>query len=72
MVVRSFLDAVDLSGKTVAPFTTHGGSGLGNVPSNLQNRIPGATFLDGKAIAGTAVDDAHDEVVDWATSLDLA
>ena len=72
MVVRSFLDAVDLSGKTVVPFTTHGGSGLGNVPSNLQARVPGATFIDGKAVEGTAVDGAHDEVVDWVTSLDLA
>ncbi len=72
MVVRSFLDAVDLSGKTVVPFTTHGGSGLGNVPANLQSRMPGATFLDGKAVAGTAVDGAHDEVVDWAKSLDIA
>ena len=72
MVVRTFLDAVDLSGKTVVPFTTHGGSGLGSVPANLQNRIPGATFVDGKAVAGTAVDGARDEVVDWVTSLDLA
>jgi flavodoxin len=72
MVVRTFLDAVDLSGKTVVPFTTHGGSGLGNVPANLQARVPGATFVDGKAVAGTAVDDARDEVVDWVTSLDLA
>ncbi len=72
MVVRTFLDAVDLSGKTVVPFTTHGGSGLGNVPANLQARVPGATFVDGKAVAGTAVDGAHDEVVDWVTSLDLA
>lgn len=72
MVVRSFLDAVDLSGKTVVPFTTHGGSGLGNVPSNLQARVPGATFIDGKAVEGTAVDGAHDEVVDWAKGLDIA
>lgn len=69
MVVRTFLDAVDLSGKTVVPFTTHGGSGLGSVPSNLQARITGATFLDGKAVAGTAVDGAHDEVVQWAQGL---
>lgn len=66
MVVRTFLDAVDLSGKTVVPFTTHGGSGLGSVPANLQARIPNATFLDGKAVAGTAVDGSRDEVVQWA------
>lgn len=71
MVVRTFLDAVDLSGKTVVPFTTHGGSGLGSVPSNLQGRIAGATFLEAKAVAGTAVDGARDEVVQWVQGLDL-
>lgn len=40
----------------------------GSVPSNLQARIPGATFLDGKAVAGTAVDGARDEVVEWVKS----
>jgi putative NADPH-quinone reductase len=69
MVVRSFLDAVDLTGKTIVPFTTHGGSGLGSVPANLQSYIADASFLEGKAIAGTDVDAAHDEVVSWAKSL---
>lgn len=69
MVVRTLLDAVDLSGKTVVPFTTHGGSGLGNVPANLQARIPGATFLDGKAVVGTEVDAARDEVAKWVQGL---
>ena len=68
MVVRTFLEKVDLSGKVVVPFTTHGGSGLGSVPANLQARIPNATFQDGKAVAGTAVDGARDEVVQWAMS----
>ena len=71
MVVRSFLDAVDLSGKTVVPFTTHGGSGLGSVPANLQQRIPEATFLEAKAVAGTAVDGARDGVVQWVQGLGL-
>ena len=72
MIVRTFIEGVDLSGKTVVPFTTHGGSGLGNVPSNLQTAIAGATFLDGYAVAGTSVDGAHDEVVSWAKGLGLA
>ena len=69
MIVRTFLDGVDLSGKTIVPFTTHGGSGLGNVPANLQAAISGAQFLDGLAVTGTSVDDFHDEVVNWATGL---
>lgn len=68
MIVRTFVEGVDLSGKTVVPFTTHGGSGLGRVPANLQGAIPGAAFLDGLAVAGTEVDDAREEVAEWAKS----
>lgn len=69
MIVRTFLDGVDLSGKTIVPFTTHGGSGLGSVPSDLEARIADATFLEAKAVAGTAVDSSRDEVVAWAQGL---
>lgn len=72
MIIRTFIEGVDLSGKTVVPFTTHGGTGLGSVPSNLQAAIPNANFLDGLAVAGTSVDGAHDEVVSWAKGLALA
>jgi len=72
MIIRTFLDGVDLSGKTVVPFTTHGGSGLGNVPANLQGSVSSATFLDGHAVAGTAVDGARDEVTSWAKGLGVA
>ena len=72
MIVRTFIEGVNLSGKTIVPFTTHGGSGLGSVMGNLQGAIPDATFLEGHAVAGTAVDGARDEVVSWATGLGIA
>lgn len=72
MIIRTFVEGVDLSGKTIVPFTTHGGSGLGRVPSNLQAAIPNARFIDGRAVAGTSVDDARDEVTSWAKGLELA
>jgi flavodoxin len=40
--VRSFLKAHDLRGKTLRPFITHGGYGVGNSPSVLAARAPGA------------------------------
>ena len=72
MVVRTFVEGIDLSGKTIVPFTTHGGSGLGRVPDNLQAALPDARFLEAHAVAGTAVDGARDEVVSWAKGLALA
>ncbi len=69
MVVRTFVEGVDLAGKTIVPFTTHAGSGLGNVPANLKAALTDARFLDGLAIAGTDVDNARDRVTTWAKGL---
>ena len=72
MIVRTFIEGVNLASKTIVPFTTHGGSGLGAVPGNLQAALPDSTFLEAHAVAGTAVDGARDEVVAWATGLGIA
>lgn len=72
MIVRTFLEGVDLSGKAVVPFTTHGGSGLGSVPRNVASLAPAADVRDGYAVAGTSVDGARDEIVGWATGLGVA
>ena len=72
MIVRTFIEGVDLAGKTIVPFTTHGGSGLGRVPANLAAALPDCLFLDGLAVAGVDVDGAHDQVVEWAKGYALA
>ncbi len=41
-VIRSFLKAHDLSGKTLRPFITHGGYGVGNSLTVLRTHIPSA------------------------------
>jgi hypothetical protein len=41
-IIRSFLKAHDLVGKTVIPFVTHGGYGLGNSQSVLASHAPKA------------------------------
>ncbi|MDM0014521.1 flavodoxin [Variovorax sp. J22P168] len=41
-VIRSFLSSHDLSGKTVIPFITHGGYGLGSSESVIARHAPGA------------------------------
>lgn len=46
-VIRSFLSAHDLSGKTLTPFITHGRYGPGNSKSVLASHEPKARLLDG-------------------------
>ena len=59
------LKEVDFSGKTVRPFTTHEGSGLGSIPNQLKGICVGANVLEGLAIRGSSVKDAKNKVEDW-------
>jgi len=53
MVVYTFLEAVDLKEKTVLPFCTHEGSGLGSTAKNLAAALPDTHVeLKGLAIYG--------------------
>lgn len=45
-VIRSFLRRHDLTGKTVRPFITHGGYGVGSSLSVLASYAPGVRILD--------------------------
>ena len=46
-VVRTFLDSYDLSGKTILPFCTSGGSGIGGSLSKIRELAPDSTVTDG-------------------------
>lgn len=65
MAVYSFLDAYDLSGKTVLPFCTHGGSGLSRTDENIQNEEKDAKVTEGLAISDSSLDDAGDDIDRW-------
>ena len=71
MPIYSFLDQYDLSNKTIAPFITHGGSGLSGTSANIANEEPDAVVTEGLAINGDAVDDCQDEVNEWLNELNF-
>ena len=71
MSIYSFLDQYDLSNKTIAPFITHGGSGLSGTPANIANEEPDAVVTEGLAINGDDVDDCQDEVNEWLDELNF-
>ena len=49
-IIDTFLEAHDFSGKTIVPFATSGGSGLGRAPRRFRSICPGATVKDGKRL----------------------
>ena len=69
MAIYTFLDNYDLSGKTIAPFITHGGSGLSGTPENIQEEELNASVTEGLAIDGDEASDSSEDVVEWLNSL---
>ncbi|MGI6221444.1 MAG: flavodoxin [Coriobacteriales bacterium] len=51
-IIDTFLEAYDFSGKTIVPFATSGGSGLGRAPQRMQGLVPGARVLSGSLLNG--------------------
>lgn len=73
MVLETFFDKYDLSGKTIIPFNTHAGSRDGGTYKTIQEREPNAKVLEGLAIAGSDAgsDSAKASVTEWIKGLNL-
>lgn len=70
MPLYTFLEEYDFSGKTIIPFTTHGGSGFSRTLSTIAELQPNATVLeDGLSISRNSVADAQDSVANWVAGL---
>lgn len=67
-IVQAFLESYDLSGKTIVPFATSGGSGMGKTAEILQKSCPAAKMLPGKKFSSSA---SASELSAWAKSLGL-
>jgi flavodoxin len=65
MAVFSFLESYDFSGKTIIPYCTHEGSGLGNSERDIKKLCPGANVLPGLAIRGGSVQGADGMIKSW-------
>ena len=67
-IIDSFLDAYDFSGKTVVPFVTSGGSGLGEGQGRIEKLAKGAKVLGGKRFSARA---DERELKAWVDGLNL-
>ena len=72
MPVATFLEANDLSGKTVAQFLTHGGGGVANCGRDLQKLCSGAKFTEILSIGGSSARGAKAEVTEWLAAIGFA
>ena len=69
--VRVFLTEDDLSGKIIAPFCTHEGSGLGRSVADIARLCPKSALLEGLAIRGSTVKTAQGKVSEWLRQIGI-
>ena len=76
MILHTFMESYDFSGKTVIPFNTHEGSGHSGTQSTIANKLSGATVLQGLAMQGRTAqalkcDGTNATVKNWLDGLGL-
>ncbi|MGN1089981.1 MAG: flavodoxin [Huintestinicola sp.] len=64
-IIDTFVESYDFSGKTIIPFATSGGSGMGRTVEVLKSLCPSANWKVGKVINGMS----EKALADWANSL---
>jgi hypothetical protein len=65
MIMKTFAESLDFTGKTVHRVTTHAMSGLGAAERDYTAACPGATLAQGLAVQGEVVAAAGDTVNRW-------
>ncbi len=65
MIMSSFLDSVDVTGKRLVPFVTYAVSGLGRTIDTYTALAPGATIGEALAVRGEEAADAGGDVDAW-------
>jgi len=63
--IAKFLSDYDFSGKSIAAFCTHEGSGLGRSVLDIKAICPDSTILESIAIRGSYVKNAEKEISVW-------
>lgn len=63
-IINTFLESYDLTGKTIIPFATSGGSGMGKTNEKLLPSCAGAKLLEGKVFKSSA---SKAEINRWAS-----
>lgn len=67
-IINTFLESYDLTGKTIIPFATSGGSGMGKTNEKLQPSCSGARLLEGKVLRAST---SKADLATWVQSLGL-
>lgn len=71
MAMYSFFDQYDFSGKTLIPFSTHGGSGWSGTLTDIAELEPAATMVSGYSISRNNAAGSADGVRSWLREINI-
>ncbi len=64
-IINTFIESYDLSSRTLIPFATSGGSGMGKTVEKLKELYPTVNFKEGKVVNGMSAK----ALKEWANGL---
>ena len=67
-IINTFLESYDLTGKTIIPFATSGGSGMGKTNEKLLPSCKGAFLIEGKILKANI---GTGELMNWVNGLNV-
>jgi flavodoxin len=67
-IINTFLESYDLTGKTIVPFATSGGSGMGKTNEKLAPSCKGAKLIEGKVLKSNV---SGSDIAAWVNSLSV-
>lgn len=65
-IINTFIESLDLSGKTLIPFCTSGGTGISGCEKDLRNEYPGYSWKEGKRFTGN---ESKESIKNWIGGL---
>ena len=69
--MKSFLASYNLSGKAIAPFCTHGGSGTAQSVNDILSVCPNSTILGSLAVYGSQAESSRADVERWLKQINI-
>ena len=71
MILYTFLDEYDFSGKTIAPFVTSGGSGFSGTIETIESMEPDAVVTEGLPLGSSEAGSPSEAVTQWLSDIGM-
>jgi flavodoxin len=71
MPIASFLEVYDFTGKTIAPFCSSGGGGLGQSLTAIAKLSPNSTILEALSVRYSGGSSLPDDIAAWLKKIGL-